>query len=293
MGQVWRRPSLSAMEIAWRWLPGIAGLALSGFFLGSMGMDVHFSAIAHTEASLYQAMSIFRPAGPLQAMTGELAAVLKPAVPMLRWLVPTFFFLWNLLAAIGRTEVLRRFDSTLHPCRFTLFLLGTFRALLLAVFWWLEWKLLSNSIQASIFGPAACGEEAHLVAFAARLICGTLFLYVAWGVFSWFLQLAPLLAMRNNLGAFAALRAALGSSKALRGKLIEINLVMHIVRIALIVLAMVMSASPLAFQTVATQQFFIIWWCVAILLYLAASDYFHVVRSAAYLSLHSTLTSRQ
>jgi hypothetical protein len=115
-------------------------------------------------------------------------------------------------------------------------------------------------------------------------------LYVVWGIFSWFLQLAPLLAMRDALGAFVALRAALGSPKELRGKLIEINLVMNIVRIALIVLAMVMSASPLAFQTVATQQFFIIWWCVAILLYLAASDYFHVVRSAAYLSLHRTLT---
>ncbi len=46
----------------------------------------------------------------------------------------------------------------------------------------------------------------------------------------------------------------------MRGKLIEINMVMNIVRIALIVLAMVFSASPLPFSSVETQMFFNCWW---------------------------------
>jgi hypothetical protein len=90
--------------------------------------------------------------------------------------------------------------------------------------------------------------------------------------------------MLRGLGPVAALSAALRSGRV-RGKLIEVNLVMNIVKIALIVLAMVFSASPLAFQTVATQEFFVVWWAIAVVLYLAASDYFHVVRVAAYLTL--------
>jgi hypothetical protein len=113
---------------------------------------------------------------------------------------------------------------------------------------------------------------------------------VAWAIFSWFLQLAPLLAMREDLGALASLRAALGSSRELRGKLIEINLVMNIVRIALLVLAMVFSATPLPFASVESQAFLQWWWVGVGLVYLAFSDYFHVVRAAAYLSLHRSLT---
>jgi hypothetical protein len=159
---------------------------------------------------------------------------------------------------------------------------------------WLLWfQLLAYAARTNITAPAALGDDPHLVLFSAMLISGTLVLYVAWGILSWPLYLAPLLVMRNNLGHFAALRAALSSPRELRGKLIEINLVMNIVRITLIVLAMVMSASPLAFQSVATQQFFAIWWGVAVLLYLAASDYFHVVRSAAYLSLHRVYNPQQ
>ena len=122
------------------------------------------------------------------------------------------------------------------------------------------------------------------------LICGTLALYVLWAIFSWFLQLAPLLAMRLNLGPAAALVAALKSSRNLRGKLIEINLVMNIVRIALIVLAMVFSATPLPFNTITTQTFLNFWWTGVGLAFLVFSDYFHVVRAAAYLSLHHALT---
>ena len=293
MGQVWRRPSLTAMEIAWRWLPGAVCLAcipVLGVLLGSLGIDVHLRPLLQTDLALYQSMSIFRPAAPLGAMSGGLAEVLHTLFPVLRWLIPLAFVLWNVVAAFGRTAVLRRLDPTLQVRRSTVLVLSMLRALILMVFWFLEWWLAAGSLYSEIGAPAARGEEAHLVTFAAMLICGTLFLYVVWGVLSWFLQLAPLLAMRENLVAFAALRAALGSSKELRSKLIEINLVMNIVRIALIVLAMVMSASPLAFQTVATQEFFVIWWCLAGLLYLAASDYFHVVRAAAYLSLHRALS---
>jgi hypothetical protein len=90
--------------------------------------------------------------------------------------------------------------------------------------------------------------------------------------------------MRDNLGAAASLAAAFRLGP-LRPRLVEINLVMGIVKIALIVLAMVASASPLPFESVATPQFMACWYAVVTVLYLIASDFFHVVRLVAYLEL--------
>jgi hypothetical protein len=82
----------------------------------------------------------------------------------------------------------------------------------------------------------------------------------------------------------ASLRAArrLGP---LKGKLVEINLVMGIVKIALIVLAMVFSATPLPFESVTTPEFLAWWWVGVTVFYLVASDFFHVARLVGYLEL--------
>jgi hypothetical protein len=268
MGQVWRRPSLAAREIAWRWLVG-------SLFLIPLWIHSGADLVSRWDEFRSEAIMAFHGAFIYEVQWARLIAS-----------VLTLALIWNLTAAIGRTLVLRRLDTTLHPRRFTLLTLSTLRALCLAAAWCIWLRFVTYATHTTITAPAARHEDPSLVLFSAMLICGSILLYVLWGIFSWFLYLAPLLAMQRNLGTIASLRAALASRRDLRSKLIEINLVMNIVRIALIVLAMVLSASPLAFQTVATQQFFAIWWAVAILLYLAASDYFHVVRSAAYISLY-------
>jgi hypothetical protein len=295
MGQVWRRPSLATLEITWRWLPFIALLIIAyitAVILGSAGVDAHLTGWSAIDTASVQQLTVFKPVIAINTLSELAGTQLAPFIPLLRWLIPILLFLWLIIAAIGRTIVLRRLDPTLHGRRVTLFILSTLRALFLAGAWYLWLRLVAYAIRTTITGPAARHEDPSLVLFSAILICGTILLYVVWGIFSWFLYLAPLLAMQRNLGVFASLRAAIASKRDLRSKLIEINLVMNIVRIALIVLAMVLSASPLAFQTVATQQFFVIWWAIAILLYLAASDYFHVVRSAAYLSLYRAYNSQ-
>ena len=68
-------------------------------------------------------------------------------------------------------------------------------------------------------------------------------------------------------------------------KLIEINLVMGVVKVALVVLFMVFSATPLPFESVTTPAF-LLWWTAGIgVLYFVASDFFHVARQVAYLEL--------
>jgi len=60
---------------------------------------------------------------------------------------------------------------------------------------------------------------------------------------------------------------------------------MGIVKIALIVLAIVLSATPLPFESVTTPEFLTAWWVGVTLLYFVASDFFHVARLLGYLNL--------
>ena len=278
MGAVWRRPSLMGLEIWWRWLVGVVVLWMAGVALGSSGVELG------VDTAVLRGASVFQPAAAIDGLHGLVDSVWTYALPSLRWLIPVVVVLWLLAAAVGRTLVLRRLDPGLRARRFAMLVLGALRAGLLVVVWALWVGGIGWAARVSITGPAAAHAEPSLVLFCAMVIVGTLGLYVLWGAASWPLYLAPLLAMELGLGPVAALRAAIRSTTA-RGKLIEINLVMNIVRIALIVLAMVFSASPLPFASVETQMFLNCWWAGVILLYLAMSDYFQVVRSAAYLSL--------
>ncbi len=293
MAEVWGRPSLTFLEILWRWLPAVAALGI-GFsvVLGGLGMDVHLSLPTATDLQAeLQSVSVFQPVAAINTIYSILAETVVASWPWLRWTLLAIFILWNLVAAFGRTVVLRRLDPDMQPRRRTLFLLGVLRSGLLLGAWWFWIKLVAFSARTAILAPAVRNQEPSVVLFAAMIICGTLLIYVLWAAFSWYLQLAPLLAMRRNLGAFSALGAALTASRV-RGKLIEINLVMNIVRIALIVLAMVFSATPLPFDAVATPEFLRFWWSGVALAYLAFSDYFHVVRAASYLSLYRALEVR-
>jgi len=122
------------------------------------------------------------------------------------------------------------------------------------------------------------------VVYCAIVIVTTLGMFTLWAVVSWALSVAPLLAMQRNLGARESLAAAFRLGPV-RSKLVEINLVMGIVKIALLVLAMVFSACPLPFESVATPDFMLRWYGVVTVLYLVASDFFHVVRLVSYLEL--------
>jgi hypothetical protein len=206
--------------------------------------------------------------------------VLQTAV----WILPVLAMVWIAVSAVGRTAVLRRLDPALTAHTGTLMVLGAVRLLFLAGTFlaWVRGLMWAGRV--AITTPVAAGDEPNLVMYFALVICGTLALFVAWAAASWVLGIAPMLAMLHGYGPGESLRAAtrLGS---LSGKLVEINLVLGIVKIALIVLAMVFSATPLPFQSFTTDGFLWTWWAGVTVGYLIASDFFHVVRAAAYLEL--------
>jgi hypothetical protein len=76
--------------------------------------------------------------------------------------------------------------------------------------------------------------------------------------------------------------------RAFTSKLMEVNLVMGIVKLALVVLAMVFSAAPLPFSDQLGPDAMHAVWAGASIFYLVASDYFHVVRLKSYIEFWRT-----
>jgi hypothetical protein len=191
---------------------------------------------------------------------------------------------WVVLSAVGRTIVMRRVDARLHARLGTLIALQAIRVIALLGSFAIWFMGMEWAARLTVTGPLAAGNEQNLVGYFSLAIVGTLALFMLWAVVSWALSVAPLLAMLRGEGVGRSLMESLRVG-ALRSKLIEINLVMGIVKIALIVLAIVFSACPLPFESVMTPEFLFWWWVLVTILYLVASNFFHVARQVAYLQL--------
>lgn len=278
LAECWARPSLTALEVLWRWAFGAPALLLVWNLAKRILAENPLNMAALREMTLID---------PLRAAEtlAEAAAVLMPPVSRVAvWLVPVLLIAWVVWSSLGRTVVLRRVDRSLRAKPATLMVLQTIRMAGLAVsfaawFLWLQW-----AARVTVRAPLERGSEPNLVGYFALVIVATLGLFTLWAVVSWVFSVAPLLAMLRGLGARESLRAAFRLGP-LKGKLVEINLVMGIVKIALIVLAMVFSATPLPFESVATPEFLHLWWIGVGLLYFVASDFFHVARLVGYLRL--------
>ncbi|HWW96188.1 MAG TPA: hypothetical protein VNY74_00745, partial [Edaphobacter sp.] len=192
----------------------------------------------------------------------------------------------------GRTMVLRRADGRLHRRVGTLIVLQAVRVVALLVSFAVWFWCMRRVAELTVMGPIAAGDEPNLVGYFSLIIVATLGLFTLWAVVSWALAIAPLLAMLRGLGVGGSLVAAFRLGP-LKSKLVEINLVMGIVKIALIVLAMVFSATPLPFESVTTPEFLLWWWAGVTVVYFLASDFFHVARQVAYLQLWRAFESEE
>jgi hypothetical protein len=274
LSSCWARPSLTALEVAWRWTFGIPALAL----IYTQGHKVLLAVTGGTldPARLgLDAALLNDPVGALSADPLSAAGKFSPAIGMVlpglahvaAWLLPAVILGWVIVSSIGRT-----------------FVLQTIRMAALSGVFALWFALMRWAGRVAIGEAVAAGTEPNLILYCAMVIVLTIGMYTAWAFVSWVLAVAPLLAMLRNLGPGASLRAALRLGPA-RGKLAEISLVLAIVKVALIVLAMVFSATPLPFQDVTTPEFLAWWWAGVALLYVLWSDFFHVARLVAYLHL--------
>ena len=291
LSSVWRRPWPVALEVAWRWSFGAPALALTLFTLRLVLFAATNGTLDPARLGLDPAL-LHDPVGALSAdpmgAAARFATAFSLIAPGIRhlalWLVPLILIGWVVQSSVGRTMVLRSVDGSLRIRIVTLMALQALRVAVLTAVFALWFHLVGWSARVAVTGPIALKSEPNLVLFCGLIIVISLGMFCAWAAVSWIFGIAPLLSMARNLGAFASLRAAFTLGRV-RAKLVEINLVLGIVKIMLIVLGMVFSATPLPFSSVESAEFLAWWWFGVVLLYLIASDFFHVARIVGYLDL--------
>lgn len=274
--QCWRRPGLIARELAWRWSFGIPALLVLAIF-GRLLLASLFAA--HTGIEDF---SLQQPVAAAQIIRASYDAILPGALARARWLVPLLMVGWAVASGVGRTFVLRALAPDGHLRTASLCALQLLRvaALMLTILMWfamVRWAALRDVIR------VPTGGEPNLVGFAAWLICLSLGSFVVWALWSWVLSIASVLIVVEGRSLPSALATSVRLGP-LTMKLVEVNLVLGIVKLALIVLAMVFSAVPLPFEAQMSGNALYVWWVAVGVLYLVASDFFQVARLAAFVT---------
>jgi hypothetical protein len=268
MGWVLTRPSLTALEVAWRWLFGAPLLvicwiqaqqilaALPAESTGLNTLDASNPWISSIK--LAAAWDMYRP----------------HVVGVLQWLAPIAAVAWIVLSAVGRNLVLKRMDPRL-PFR-PIALIGLQAAWLavLALTGWAWFRSVGWAASTHI----GTGEEPDLVGYMMWVIFLTLGFFTLWALVSWAVSIAPLLVLLENCSPAAALARSLRLGKPFTSKLVEINLVMGIVKLALLVVAMVFSSVLIPFSEEVGAGALHLEWIIVSVFYFVASDFFQVVR---------------
>ena len=272
LGDCWSRRSLIALEIGWRWLFGAPALLLL-YYEGARILAATASQLEATGIEQFPLQDPMRGA----VMVADAFAILKPPVLQTAlWLLPLLAVGWSIASGIGRNLVLRRYDPALPKKPLQLVVLqllriaalgGTFVGWFVAIHWAANYSL--------------SGGEPNFVLYCALVICLSLGIFTLWALLSWIFSIAPLLVLLENRGIASSLYRSVRLGP-LKGKLVEVNLVMGIIKLALIVLAMVFSATPLPFESVMQGSPLYIWWAGVSVLYLVASDFFQVARLVAF-----------
>jgi hypothetical protein len=273
MGWVFTRPSVTAIEIGWRWLFGIP--FLWGCWHELIGILAHFPL---WESGL-RTNELVNPWLAAQQLVSVWQIYAPPVAALLRWLVPVAAVAWVVISGIGRNLVLLRIGRESGDFRVRFRPLGMILMQaawlgLLALTLWGWWRSIQWAAAAHIPPDA----EPDLVGYFIWAIFLSLGFFTAWALVSWFVSIAPLLMLLENRSTAGALAQSLKLGREFTGKLVEINLVMGIVKLVLIVVAMVISASLLPFSDQVGGSVLHTVWAAATVFYLAASDYFHVVR---------------
>lgn len=282
LSKCWSRPSLLGLELFWRWLFGIPLLSV----LAWQSLRIYSAVAGHLAAAGLDQLSLADPMGAAPIVADVYATITPPILHVATWLIPAAALAWAIASGVGRNAVLRRYDASLPRRRLALSALQLLRIVFLGASFWLWFAAVQWAANHSL----ASGEP-DLVTYSALVIFVSLGIFMLWAVVSWVFSIAPLLVLleRRSLVSSWLRSMRLGP---LSSKLVEINLVMGIVKLALIVVAMVFSAVPLPFESVMQGPPLYVWWIVVTLLYLVASDFFQVARLVAFIELWRTLSSQ-
>ncbi len=268
MGWVFARPLLILLEVGWRWLFGLPVLVvcwaqvqriLAELPPESAGLDKLDPQSPWVSAvRLADAWDLYRP----------------HVVHTLSWLAPVCAVAWVVASGIGRNLVMKRMESRVPFRPGAMIGLQAAWLIALALTCWAWFRCVGWAAATHI----GAGAEPDLVGYTIWTIFLTLGFFTLWAMISWVVTIAPMLVLLEDRSAFSALAESLHLKKAFTSKLVEINLVMGIVKLALLVVAMVFSSVLIPFSEEVGTSALHVEWVVVSIFYFIASDYFHVVR---------------
>ena len=238
MGWVFGRPSLTALEVAWRWVFGAPLL----WVLWRQALEI--SAVLPPAST---GLTEIDKQNPWVAAV-QLADVWVRYEPFvahaLAWLAPIAICAWIFISGIGRNLVFRRLEprAPFRPIAMTVLqAAGLFIIFVVFLGWFysMQWVAATHIAE---------NGEADLIGYSIWAIFLSLGFFTLSAVVSWPFAVAPLLMIFERRSPIAALVESFRLGREFTAKLLEINLVMGIVKLALIVLAMVFSVAPLPFS---------------------------------------------
>lgn len=279
MGWVFKQPTLVALEIFWRWVFGLPFL----WFCGHQ-FQLIVAAVPPDSTSLAN-LDTQNPWIAVSQLASAWARYEPHVAAALAWLVPAAALVWVIVSGVGRSIVWVRLEpgTRFRPVAMVLLQaawLALFVLVMRSWLWSMQW-VASTHITA--------GGEPDLIGFAIWTIFLSLGFFTLWALVSWPFAVAPVLMLKEGRSAVSALGASLRLGRVFASKLMETNLVMGIVKLALIVLAMVFSAAPLPFSDQLGPDALHAVSAGSLLFYVVASDYFHVVRLKGYIEFWRTL----
>ena len=280
ISDVFRRPSLLAIEIAWRWLFGIP------FILICWNQAQQILAAYPLDSSGFNSVSLQNPWSSAVQLVGVFSYYQPHVLAVLRWLLPSAGLAWAVLSGVGRSVLLMRFEtgSATHfvpKLPFRPHVMMTFQAARLILLALTFWGWFSSMQWAAATHISASGEP-DLVGYSIWAIFLSLGFFTAFALVNWPFSIAPLIALLEKRSILSALRQSLRLGKPFTSELAEVNLVLGIVKLALLVLAMVFSAAPLPFSDELGPGALHAALAVATIIYLVANDFFQVVRLKAF-----------
>jgi len=273
IAECWRRPALLGLELAWRWGFGIPALALI------LWLGLRLAARLPLDQIVLSQFSLEYPIAASQWVLSAVGLVGPPVLHLALQLAPLLAVLWAVASGLGRNVVLKRLDRQMRSAPLTLIWLQLLRIVALGATvlgWWygLHWAA------AATLG----GSQPNLIGYFAWTICLSLGAFAAWAMVSWILSIAPMIAMIEGVGVGGSLARSLRLGR-LASKLAEVNLVLGIIKLILVALALVLSATPIPFTASMQGPPLYMWWAAVTVFYLIFSDFFQVARLAAFVRL--------
>jgi hypothetical protein len=268
MGWVVARPSLTALEVAWRWLFGAPFLAVIWILAN------HILTELPPESTGLNGLD---PSNPWVSSIKLAAAwdMYRPhVVSVLLWLAPVAAVAWVVLSGLGRNLVLKRIEPRLPFRPLALINLQAAWLVVLGLTGWGWFQSVGWAARTHI----GSGDEPDLVGYTMWVIFLTLGFFTLWALLSWAVAIAPMLVLLEDCNPTTALVRSLKLGKPFTSKLVEINLVMGIVKLALLVVAMVFSSVLIPFSEQVGAGALHLEWIIVSVFYFIASDYFQVVR---------------